>query len=240
MKPCITFFSCLLISTFALAHTADSAKPQWVFPNYLKVSHGAFYVPKWVSFYKPTSSSQGSFYDLFLDIDKVRQIQFQTIAASYERRAYKNWYLGASYQQWKYLFSYRSSDDVTISSHEQRYLPVGEVAQRFKFKMADIYAFYKWNIGHKQHFINIGTGATYAWGHEYYITSYYINPDPPYDGVIYTGERTVHYWGITPYLGYDFTFLRNRINIGPDIRARYYINRPPAEYYFNFHLGVGF
>jgi hypothetical protein len=242
MKASLIFLLCFLPCCAAFSRTPgpDSVRDQKKFSSYLKVSHGTFYVPQWVSFYKTYSNHQGWFNDVVINNDNGRRIQFETIAATYERRAYKNWFLGASFQQWKDLFHFRGSRNLFSISSGTRFLPVGEVGTRISYKMLDVYTFYKGNIGHWQHFINVGTGLTYAWGRDDYVTASWINPDPPYDGVVYYGARKAHYWGITPYLAYDFLFLHNRINIGPDIRLRYYINRPPAEYYFNFHLGVNF
>jgi hypothetical protein len=241
MKASLISLLCLLLSCAAFSRipATDSLTNQRKFSNYLKISHGAFYVPKWMSYYKPYSNHDGWIYDWVINTDNIRQLQFLTVAVSYERRVYKNWFAGAAYQEWKDIFHFGGNGDFSISSNKSLFTP-GEVGSYINFQMADAYLFYKWNIGHWQHFINAGAGVSYAWGKEDYAIASWVNPDPPYDGVTYFGQRKAHYWGITPYLAYDFLFLHNRINIGPDIRLRYYINRPPAEYYFNFHLGVNF
>ncbi|MBL7717227.1 MAG: hypothetical protein JNL72_00215 [Flavipsychrobacter sp.] len=106
--------------------------------------------------------------------------------------------------------------------------------------MADVYLFYKYTTPNTRHSFNAGAGVSYCWGINDIVKVFWINPDPPYDAVTYLESKKAEYWGVVPYLGYDYQFWKNRIVIGPDIRARIYSGRPSVEYNINFHLGVNF
>lgn len=237
---CVCFS--ILLNTTLHAQKGDSMKYRG-HSNYIKVWHGASYIPSGpVTFPNANPLWKTSIEYLILDIDHLRKIQYQTIGASYERRVYKNWFGGVGYMQWKDLTRLRDKGFYYVDA-EEKYKPieVGDLIYRLSYKMADLYAFYRWKVyRNERHFINTGIGASYCWGLNNIVQAHWINWQPPMDEVVYLRSEEVSYWGVVPYFAYDFLFFKNRINIGPDIRARFYSGRSPAEYNINLHLGVNF
>lgn len=211
------------------------------FSNYIKLSHGGVYIPKNFPLYRPYFKWGMTFSYLSTDLANARKYQYMTIGANYERRVYRNWFLGVGYMQWKDLFHVAYTDRFIINVEKQKIPEVGDLQYRLNYKMADAYALYKWKVyRNDRHFINIGIGASYCWGHNELVSAYWINWEPPRDEVTYLVAEEIKYWGIIPSVGYDFLFARRRLNIGPDIRARFYSGRSPAEYNINLHFGVNF
>jgi hypothetical protein len=241
---CHKLFSLFLFFAFAHGHpicakTADSAKNRREFSNTIKLSHGGFYVREWQPLYKPFQNGFSG-YQLGVNYDESRAMQFLTVGGTFERRIYKCWFAGATFMQWKSLAYTQDNPYFIKYPYRVTGLNIGDVYDRLNYKMIDIYGFYRYNIGHHRHFITAGVGVTHCWGTDEAIEFIYINPDPPHDVVVELSDAKANYWGAMPFLGYDFLFFRNRFVIGPDIRAKYYIHRSPAEYDISFHLGVNF
>ena len=111
---------------------------------------------------------------------------------------------------------------------------------RISYKMWDGYVFYKTDLYKGKHFLNIGAGVSYCWGKNVYL-KWYSPPLPGYfdSQVLYT-DKFESYWGICPQVSYDYLFLKNRINVGVDIKSRYYFNWPVLQFYTTIHAGVNF
>lgn len=231
----IVFTHCYTI----YAKTADSVKNGREFSNTIKLSHGGFYVRKWQPFYKAFQNGF-SWYQLNVNYDESRAMQFLTIGGTYERRIYRSFFGGVTFMQWKSLAYTQNNPYFIKYPNLASGLNIGDIYERMNYKMVDVYGYYRYNIGHHQHFVNAGLGVTYCWGTDEAIQTIYVNPAPPYDAYVTLSDSKARYWGLMPFLGYDFLFFRNRFVIGPDIRAKYYIHRSPAEYDISFHLGVNF
>lgn len=235
----IAFAGALCLGNFANARTADSLKAPKPFSNYVKLSHGGFHVKDWHNLGNPFSNGQPGLYQKYVNAENVRQGQYVTIGIAYERKVYKNWFMCFSFYEWKDLFNLSSN---TFSINHLAFAPAspGDVYTRYNYKMADVYALYKWNVGHGQHYVNVGAGASYCWGKDDFVKYFNVNPAPPYDISVILDQRKASYWGVVPCVGYDFLFFHNRINIGPDLHARIYSKGMPVEYDLNFHFGVNF
>lgn len=158
----------------------------------------------------------------------------------YERKVYKNIFFGVGYAQWEALKLFTPAEEMAINENPISipYKPVvGKLEYRSSYKMLDGYFFYKYSIG-KRHYVEIGLGITYCWGLNAHL-KYYIQASPTDAKAAYEA-RDAHYWGILPVVSYDYMLWKNRISIGADIKARYYSDRPKAQYDYGLHIGVNF
>lgn len=156
-----------------------------------------------------------------------------------ERRAYNKLHLGIGYSQWEAVNLLYSAEHIAIEEEKieiGKYIPViGKLEYRSQYKMLDLYVFYKHKFS-THHYLNIGIGPSYCWGLNGYLKSY-VRASPT-DVIVQYDTRQVEYWGLIPVISYDYILLKNRLNFGVDLRARYYANRPKSQYDDGVHIGV--
>jgi len=161
------------------------------------------------------------------------------IGAYYERRCYKQIHLGIGYMQWVPIFM-RNQDQYVVypkSVFTDTTVTIGELQTLNTYKMIDLYASYKLNIYNTSHAVSLGFGASYIWGSNSYLESYYVYLFEIHSTSI---DKKVDYYATLLNCGYDYTLLNNRLTIGANIRGRFYHQASLTEYDYNLHVGVNF
>jgi hypothetical protein len=157
----------------------------------------------------------------------------------YYRKIYRKLGLSIGYSKW---------NDIIISSHTLKPATVkgtsdafhkGSILYRNKYKMCDLILTYEFTLS-KRSRLNYGVGVSYTSGKNTVIDSIYFNPNPPYDGIIYTQLQNAEYWGIVPVIKYDYLIYNNRISIGADIRCRKYFALYSVQIDYGVHLAFNF
>jgi len=161
---------------------------------------------------------------------------FDQCGIYYERRIYKQFKATIGYSEWNTL----------IHEGARPFVPgyiglmtIGSFQYRQHYKMADIFLSYKYRKCIR-HSIDVGIGASYYWGLNTYIDTIFYNPDPPYDAIEYSKSRKENYWGIVPFVKYDYLLWKNRIGLGADIRLRKYFGLNSAQIDYGIHLSLNF
>jgi hypothetical protein len=166
--------------------------------------------------------------------DLTFKLTMQT-SYSYRRKIYKNLSAGISYNKWKgternhkFGILYATADS-----------PVkGTPLEYDNFKMIDVSVFYRVRLNRNE--VLAGLGMSYIYGDVTYIDHIYINPDPPYDGIIYSITSRKRYYGVTPSVSYNYYLLKNRVNVGADLRYRFCNSLGFAQVDYMIHAGVNF
>lgn len=157
-------------------------------------------------------------------------------------RIYKNIGVGLGYSQWNRskLFVINKHHGLQETS-STNYIPiVGQLESRYDFKMADGYINYQHNLFNSAHYVYAQLGLSYCWGINEYLDLYWRNPEPGGDVIAFYRQESASYWGIIPGIGYNYYFLKNRLNVGMLIRGRYYRYRTPMQLDMALNIGVNF
>jgi hypothetical protein len=176
---------------------------------------------------------------------------FTQIGAAYERRVFRNFFIGTGYSEWNTLFlraqwETRNTNTRTILYEENslevaggKYQPILDgIEERHRYRMADIYAYYRFQVGKSPHYFQSGIGASYNWGFDRYLLSYaQVNQT---DVVAYYYDKKANYLGLIQSLTYNYQFFRNRFSAGLGYTARYYPARIKMQHDYNLHIGVNF
>ena len=170
------------------------------------------------------------------------QKRMEVIGISFERKIHRKFGLGASYSQWESWLGGGPSgyklevwEPLTVLDTAR-----GTLECRIGYRIVDVSIFYTQNLYKERHVIKAGLGVSYCWGENRYIVKQY------HTGIPYWGDygesriEDVGYGGIVPQISYDYNFLNKRVNVGCDIRARYYSGIEVAQYDLGFHVGVKF
>lgn len=214
----VLFFLCCSAKS-SFAQEANDEKPVLkLYPNTFKQFIGNFYIRE--------SRGLG--------------IPVTQIGLYYERKGYKNLYIGAGYMQWEALKIFTAAEEVQVDEDPTLpYIPIiGKLESRQAYKMADGYVFYKYNLPTTRHYINVGIGISYCWGTNLYLK--YYKQGTATDREVAYDWREEDYWGLMPVITYDYLLFKNRMNIGLDIKGRYYSGRPKTQYDYGVHIGVNF
>lgn len=224
---CVLVFS--VSNAYGQEHTHKNSNP-FIPSNSVKILFTDFY-------------SRGTSHDR-IPLSEIRCTQQ---GLHYERRIFNDFFIGVGYTQWYNL----NWDNIvrgdnsfpaflsTLSQNEyQNYKPIiGRLEARFKYKMVDVYVIHKFSIKKSRHLVSPGIGASYSWGQDQYLAWHYYYGFESHGGYEY---RKAHYYGFIPSLSYDYLLWKNRLNVGADIRVRYYSGRPEAQYDYGIHVGVNF
>lgn len=116
----------------------------------------------------------------------------------------------------------------------------GTLDIRMAYKMIDFNAFYRYAIVSNNHFIKAGVGASYCWGTNIRVEQRMYPIIIGYHGTYRVYSEKAHYWGLVSQLSYDYVFLKNIVNVGIDLRGRYYFGIPRGQYDYGFHVGINF
>lgn len=155
---------------------------------------------------------------------------------TYSRKIFKNVSVSVDYSKWQ------------IKDHGAKYVVlqnittpfyIGRPMQHRCFQMVDLGVNYKLTFL-KNNAIILGVSGSYLTGLNSYLDSFYINPDPPYDGVLYMSEKKEHFFGLVPSFSYRCYFLKKRFNAGIDVKYRYYFNLDFKEIDYALSVGVSF
>lgn len=163
------------------------------------------------------------------------------IGLSYNRRVYKNYHIGIAYLQWTPHPLLTPGDNIKVTTIPvYPYVPViGRMEYRGDYKMIDLYVLYRLGIsdngGQK---IDFGIGATHNWGIDGYLKSY-VQGSVLDAEVIYENVKE-NYWGIMPFISYNYFLLKNKVCLGADVRARFYQKWPQPQIDYGLHIGVNF
>ncbi len=164
-----------------------------------------------------------------------------------ERVVFKNWGMGIGFSWWnnsrvtmpmdnsKYEGSITT--DAAVIPGRVDYGPDyrREVFSHQKsYKMVDWYGYYRYGIG-KRHAVKAGLGMSCAWGDDYYGA---LKPGWNSFELVDVMVKTTPHWGVLPMFSYDFNFLRDRLNVGVDLRGRKYSGLNDVRYDAGLHVGV--
>lgn len=160
------------------------------------------------------------------------------VGGSYERRLSRNFSASLGYFQWRRYIRGGFKTEIAEYPYD-RHVSRGDIVSRTGYAMVDMSAFYNCNIYKQKHFLKAGTGVSYTWGWNRFVGeqqqySFFHGWVGPYE------IEKVGYWGVVPQLSYDYVFLKNRMNIGADVRGRYYLHVPNHQYDIGIHAGVNF
>ncbi len=153
------------------------------------------------------------------------------------RKVYKNWRLEIGYNEWNPNKDFLQLPELWGTPNFE--LKPGALEFRILYRMIDFMVCYKLNRL-KKYNILLGIGYSKCWGANTYIDSIYLNPGPPYDGIIYAHSTIVLYDGIIAKIAYDYNIFRNRISIGTDIKFRKYFGAYIYQIDYGFHLKLNF
>lgn len=149
------------------------------------------------------------------------------VGGFYERNFYKSWFVGVGYVQW-----------MRVQNGSQEGPSIGALDYKQDYKMIDLYASCFSKLSSRQTF-NIGVGPTYAWGNNFYIKDVYKLPGY-YDYTILIEEKKEKFLGLVPQLGYSYGFLNNHIQLGADLKCRWFFMAIRPQFDYGFHIGYSF
>lgn len=122
---------------------------------------------------------------------------------------------------------------------------IGKIETRHRYHFFDLGLSYSL-LKIKRHTLSAGAAASFTLGENIYKTKpVIILPPPPPGGqaeiIDFAYEkREEHYWGGVADIRYDFTFWKNRINVGADLAARLYGGGFPFSLNYGIHAGFNF
>ncbi|HEY9178698.1 MAG TPA: hypothetical protein VIN07_13460 [Flavipsychrobacter sp.] len=184
--------------------------------NSVKFQFGDFYIPGTIHTGKPISQ----------------------LGLYYERKLFKKFHAGIGYMQWTPIRSPSIPILSTVKPESEYEQPVvGGLEFWRKYKMLDLYLTYKYSIAGSHHLVSPNIGISYAWGIDQYLQWHYYYFFEEHSGYEW---RKNSYYGLISGISYDYLLLNNRINIGIDIRGRFYPERKKAQYDYGLHIGVNF
>lgn len=170
----------------------------------------------------------------------IKNTQHNQICFTYEHRLSKNWFIGAGYSQW---FSYRRGGQyakhIVLKQINDTEWEHGALYTRSDYKMVDIFTGYRLLLSARQ-FLTLGAGVTRYWGNNSYIDWYAVNPEPPHDLVLYQYYKDASYWGLMPFVSYDYQFLKNHVAAGFDVKYRHYWGEQFQQVDGNVHAKLMF
>jgi hypothetical protein len=164
---------------------------------------------------------------------------FSQMGGFYERRVYRNWWVGAGYMKWKSWG--RESMNKLLSVQEPFYVHGHSryISRRTNYKMVDLYVIYKLHLQDKQ-IVNFGLGVSYCEGLNEYIEDIVVNPEDSLDAIIYGSAKTENDIAVLPSVGYSYLLFKNRVDVGIDVKCRYYFRSFPTQFDYGFHIGFNF
>lgn len=120
---------------------------------------------------------------------------------------------------------------------------IGKIESRKRYHFFDVGANYSlFKI--MKHVVSIGIATSFTFGKNIYKTKLILAPPPPVGqgDIIDIGYdiRNERYWGGLADARYDFTFWKNKINVGADFAARLYAGGFPFSLNYGFHAGFNF
>ncbi len=136
----------------------------------------------------------------------------------YERKIYNNWRIAAGVSEWNETGFLSIYDGIAGVGGYEPIDKIGSIRMRWSYKMVDVFAMYQYNKFRK-HKIKTGLGLSYTHGANDYVDSVYLNPGGG-DGILYLHYEKHSYYGIIPFISYDYLCLRNRVALGWDLRVR--------------------
>ena len=165
------------------------------------------------------------------------------LGCSYERSINKKWGVGVGYNKWNNTqFFNPNGPDAPPPSMNFTHSEIRKgLWNRYGLKFIDLSASYV-ILNMKGNKVKLGVGISFQSGYSEYIDSTYnfYNPSFPHYEV-YAHSEYKEYWGYVPSLSYDFIFLKGRVCIGTDLKARRYFNYGNyTQVDFGLHLGVSF
>lgn len=164
---------------------------------------------------------------------------FSQMGGFYERRVYRNWWVGAGYMKWKSWG--RESANKLLYVREPFYAHGHNhyISRRINYKMVDLYGLYKLHLQDKQ-IVNFGLGVSYCEGLNRYIEDIVVNPEDSLDAIIYGSAKTENDIAVLPSVGYSYLLFKNRVDVGLDVKCRYYFRSFPTQFDYGFHIGFNF
>lgn len=164
------------------------------------------------------------------------------IGVSYRRRIINSLFIEAGFAKWQSFSSNPDFKDVVIDNNDFSLdTKIGDLSQRTNYKIIDLIARYAFTSKSNKHRILPGLGFTYYWGNNSYVTRYHVNPAPPYDVLIFTGNENVgSYIGMTPILSYSYNLFKDRVCIGTTYQLRIFPGKLPTQQDLLLNIGVNF
>lgn len=158
----------------------------------------------------------------------------------YERKIHRNFGGGLGYSEWNVFKKiFRSMPDGVYTIGPPPYYQPGSV-QYYKFyKMADAYLYYKRRF-RERHDVNVGIGVSYTWGINTIVDSVTFNPNPPFDGIVYTSDTKSAYNGLIFVFNYDYNLLNGHLSVGFDGKYRRYKSLYSPRVDYGLHIRVNF
>ena len=153
---------------------------------------------------------------------------------SYERRAYKNFFVKIEYSHW---LDRKNTDPRLIYFGSPDWTP-GTISSAGRFKMIDCQALYAFDIS-KRHRVALSCGYTQTTGEGERIDSVTVYPGY-YDYIVHSSPTKLRYDGIVGGISYDYFMFRNRIRVGVDVFRRHYFNSLYSTKEYGAHIGVNF
>ncbi len=160
---------------------------------------------------------------------------FNIPGASYQRELRNHVGVKLTFSAWNPSFINGFKSDQTFFKMLDTNQIVGSKLRLKGYKYVDFSAYYHYQF--KTHHAYVVLGPSFTFGTTQYITSYYLNPDPPVDMVIYTEDKKEVLLGIVGGLSYNVSFFKNRLSAGPFANFRYYPKLFPQ---LDFGIQVGY
>lgn len=164
---------------------------------------------------------------------------FSQMGGFYERRVYKNWWLGVGYMKWKSWGRESANKLLYVREPFYGHGYSDSLTRRINYKMVDLYGFYKLQLRSKQ-IVNLGLGVSYCEGLNEYIEDIVVNPEDSLDAIIYSSTKTENDIAVLPSVGYSYLLFKNRVDVGIDVKCRYYFRSFPTQFDYGFHIGFNF
>ena len=158
------------------------------------------------------------------------------IGLSVERRIFKNLFAGLAYTKWKKT-KYGDVGQAIITEALIGYPIVGQQVMMEDYKMYDAWLTYKIQLA-SHHYLAPAIGFSQCRGVDV-ITEFHTILSP-IETETFFGRRNVVYNGLITGITYDYYFLNSRINLGADLRFRYYPGRIKQQYDSGIHIGFCF
>src|SRR5690554_1086537 len=155
---------------------------------------------------------------------------FSTLNIKYSREIVKDFQLKIQYTLLPVQATYLLYENFSL----------GEIVYRLNYNYFDFGAEYNvWQFNN--HRFSASGAISLAYGKNKYLIaaspSGYEFLDPL--NAVYEEKMETYFGGVLD-LHYDYTFWKNRLNIGPDFSLRYYNNDFPFQVNYGFHLGFNF
>ncbi len=217
----MNYFRVTILSAFLFMITMSYSIAQNTKTNSLEFVGNNFFIPRILGFQ--------------LNINPNIANQF---GVNYTRRISNNVRVLAGYSLWNnFIFNKLNVNGPVVKGSTGEWRK-GSLEYRSKYKFVDVACVF--HKEYKKSDFALGAGVSYAVGTNTYIDTIVCNPDPPYDGIIYSHYVREGCWGVVPFFSYDYMVIKKCLSLGGDLKIRKYFNLYSSQIDYGIHVKIHF